>query len=862
MPAEAAQSRATGPEDRLVAALGSVQELVAWKSLEGQVMLASAGNDGTIRRWDFTTGAEIGAPLSTQTYVYFLTAWTGQDGTTVLASASRDGIRRWDAASGIEKPLIGHMDATTLAAWTSADGRMMLASGGEDGTIRRWDATSGTEIGEPLSAHHPKGVTALVAWTAPDGKPMLASGGKDGTIRRWDATTGAQVGISFIRGRFRSLRSHGIDSLAAWKGPDGHVTLVCRSPSHGGILRLDATTGAKIRKPRRPLAFSFERVLTLTTWTGPDGHMIVVSGHFDGTIRRWDATAGKVIGNPLIGHTGHVSVLIAWTGPAGHMMLASGSWDGTIRRWDATTGVQVGDPLTGHAGGVDALTAWISADGYPLLASSGADGLIRRWNASTLTSWGDPLPHVLNQQHIVAWTGPGRLTLLAASGYDGIHCWDATTGNTIGKPLNSRADWGWSSAVLAAWTSPDGHIMLASGNFHGIIQRWDATTGTRVGKPLTRRNKNAHITSLVAWTAPDGVVILASLEDQSRPLGRSTIRCWDANTGISIGKPLTGAAIGDRSQSDSGAVVKALAAWTGRDGPILALGYGDGTIRRWDAETGRQIGKQLTGQRTGISAMTAWTGPDGHVRVASGGSDGTILLWDTVTDEQIGEPLTGHTGEIKALTAWTDPDGHAMLASGGIDGVIRVWDTTTGRLLSRVLVEPIRLRGLADRPARDDLLGRTALTQVLANLLLWRPAQPGGETGPGVVTIEGPWGTGKTTIMQLVESRITTKPENKRSNSQLSVAAAHKILRRARITDSLRSRIIGGVRGVRSKIIGGVRSRIMGGVPSRITGAPRSGITRTEYRGALTAWFNAWVSQSSEQVWAGLQGFVKVPCAV
>ena len=25
-----------------------------------------------------------------------------------------------------------------------------------------------------------------------------------------------------------------------------------------------------------------------------------------------------------------------------------------------------------------------------------------------------------------------------------------------------------------------------------------------------------------------------------------------------------------------------------------------------------------------------------------------------------------------------------------------------------------------------------------------------------------------------------------------------------------------------------------------------------EYRGTLTAWFNAWVSQSSEQVWAGL----------
>ena len=253
MPAEAAQSRATAPEDRLVAAFSSAQALVVWKSPEGRVMLASAGNDGMIRRWDFSTGAQIDAPLSSQGYVNFLTAWTGPDRSTVLVSASADGIRRWDAASGIEKPLIGRLDATTVAAWLSADGHMMLATGGEDGTIRRWDATTGTEIGKPLTAHHPKGVTALVAWTASDGRLMLASGGKDATIRRWDATTGTEVGISPIRGRFRSLRSHGIDSLAAWKGPDGHVSLVCHSPSHqSGILRLDATTGAEISNPRKP----------------------------------------------------------------------------------------------------------------------------------------------------------------------------------------------------------------------------------------------------------------------------------------------------------------------------------------------------------------------------------------------------------------------------------------------------------------------------------------------------------------------------------------------------------------------------------------------------------------------------------
>ena len=155
-----------------------------------------------------------------------------------------------------------------------------------------------------------------------------------------------------------------------------------------------------------------------------------------------------------------------------------------------------------------------------------------------------------------------------------------------------------------------------------------------------------------------------------------------------------------------------------------------------------------------VEALTAWTGPDGHTMLASAAGDRAIRVWDAMAGTPVGDPLTGHTGTVTALTAWTDPDGHTMLASAGNDGTIRVWDATTGRLLQRVFVEPIRLRGLADRPAVHDLLGRQALTQVLANLLLWRPTEAGGETGPSVVAFEGPWGAGKTTVLRLVEARI------------------------------------------------------------------------------------------------------------
>ena len=51
----------------------------------------------------------------------------------------------------------------------------------------------------------------------------------------------------------------------------------------------------------------------------------------------------------MTGHTGSVIALVAWSGPDGPM-LASGSNDGTVRRWNATTGAPVGDPMTGHTG--------------------------------------------------------------------------------------------------------------------------------------------------------------------------------------------------------------------------------------------------------------------------------------------------------------------------------------------------------------------------------------------------------------------------------------------------------------------------------------------------------------------------------
>ena len=64
--------------------------------------------------------------------------------------------------------------------------------------------------------------------------------------------------------------------------------------------------------------------------------------------------------------------------------------------------------------------------------------------------------------------------------------------------------------------------------------------------------------------------------------------------------------------------------------------------------------------------------------LASGSVDGTMKLWDASTGKLL-STLTGHAGPVSSV-AWS-LDGK-VLASGSLDKTVKLWDASTGNLLS------------------------------------------------------------------------------------------------------------------------------------------------------------------------------------
>ncbi|HET8683701.1 MAG TPA: P-loop NTPase fold protein [Micromonosporaceae bacterium] len=148
--------------------------------------------------------------------------------------------------------------------------------------------------------------------------------------------------------------------------------------------------------------------------------------------------------------------------------------------------------------------------------------------------------------------------------------------------------------------------------------------------------------------------------------------------------------------------------------------------------------------------------PDGRVLLASAGDDGMVRRWDAVTGDAVGEPLTGHTDWVLALAGVGLPDGRVLLASAGADHAVVLWPLlASGRVAGEVLSPNGALRAVSgvDDEAAPDVLGRGVLAAHLEELLFQLTEKQ--RSGTAVVHVDGRWGSGKSTLVNLLVRRLS-----------------------------------------------------------------------------------------------------------
>ena len=107
-----------------------------------------------------------------------------------------------------------------------------------------------------------------------------------------------------------------------------------------------------------------------------------------------------------------------------------------------------------------------------------------------------------------------------------------------------------------------------------------------------------------------------------------------------------------------------------QDNVHIVSGSEDGTMRKWDCETGQLIGEPWKAKR-GIFALAL--SPDGKT-IVCGGIDGSVQRWDT--NGQMRKHIwIGHRDRVLSLS-WSPSGGH--LASGSGDGTILVRKVESG----------------------------------------------------------------------------------------------------------------------------------------------------------------------------------------
>lgn len=588
----------------------------------------AVGLGTTFEVFDLTTGKAIAGPFEQAKAIQGVRYIAGGER---LVSWSEDGFAVvWDETSAEAIHRLPH-EAQIISGAVSPDGSRLLTGTGRasgersESFSRLWDLESGELIGRPLA--HPSDVRACAF--SPDGlraaTGCLVHLAGEGAIRVLDGWTGEHLTAPIYHPR-------GVGELSF----NHNGTLLVASSRN-----LDSSVWHLPHRRMHPLRLQHRHWRTgqiQPIWRAvfdPDAPNDLLSISWGGSVRKWDATTGKLRRGPITSgplavrayrasgrdslHEGFQSRRLIGAHAHTHYQLGISLFQRSLPNWLPVTSI---------------LCAAATQDGT-LLYTGSNNGTVVSWNLATKKER-QSFKHDSPVSAIVL-SDSGEL-LITGTSEGVIRLWRTSDGELLGKLNQHEVE------VTALAISSDDNL-IASGTIDGEARFWwrDRKAG---GPPMDHVKRINHFAF-----SPDGTMLAGSGSD-------NTVRLWDTTTGEQRGPTL---------RHIDTATYGLFLIWSDDGKTLISTGSHDNTARTWNIETGRLATKPME-QPSAIYSLALR--PDGKAVLLSGDLDFQSRIWDLASGEPL-TPFLRHDGRLDS-SAWNH-DG-SKIAIGTRQGSVFLWD--------------------------------------------------------------------------------------------------------------------------------------------------------------------------------------------